>query len=188
MSKNACSCFRQEEAGSKRYFAQVIRLLSVTWTFLAPDPVLFLLQLAFGIHVSQGWINIERWGSHELRSQSSSCSRACVLSCFSCVRLFATLWTVACQAPLSMGFSEQEYWSGVPWFSSRGIRGGNRTHASDLLHWQASYLPLMPPGKPLLVRGRNWSGLWEMRGFWLSKEEHYGYPVRVPPALLKANQ
>ena len=114
MSKNACSCFRQEEAGSKRYFAQVIRLLSVTWTFLAPDPVLFLLQLAFGIHVSQGWINIERWGSHELRSQSSSCSRACVLSCFSCVRLFATLWTVACQAPLSMGFSEQEYWSGVP--------------------------------------------------------------------------
>ena len=29
-------------------------------------------------------------------------------------RLFATLWTVACQAPLSMGFSRQEYWSGLP--------------------------------------------------------------------------
>ena len=28
------------------------------------------------------------------------------------VQLFATLWTVACQAPLSMGFSRQEYWSG----------------------------------------------------------------------------
>ena len=27
--------------------------------------------------------------------------------------LFATLWTVACQAPLSMGFSRQEYWSGL---------------------------------------------------------------------------
>ena len=39
---------------------------------------------------------------------------ACRLSCFSCVRLFATLWTVACQAPLSMGFSGQEYWSGLP--------------------------------------------------------------------------
>ena len=38
----------------------------------------------------------------------------CVLSCFSCVRLFAVLWTVACQAPLSMGFSGQEYWSGLP--------------------------------------------------------------------------
>ena len=30
------------------------------------------------------------------------------------VRLFATLWTVACQTPLSMGFSTQEYWSGLP--------------------------------------------------------------------------
>ena len=36
---------------------------------------------------------------------------ACVLSC---VRLFVTLWTGACQAPLSMGFSRQEYWSGQP--------------------------------------------------------------------------
>ena len=37
----------------------------------------------------------------------------CLLSHFSHVRLFATLWTVANQAPLSMGFSEQEYWSGL---------------------------------------------------------------------------
>ena len=42
--------------------------------------------------------------------------RLCVriLSCFSHVQLFATLWTVACQAALSMGFSRQEYWSGLP--------------------------------------------------------------------------
>ena len=39
---------------------------------------------------------------------------ACVLSCFSCVQLFVTLWTVARQVPLSMGFSRQEYWSGLP--------------------------------------------------------------------------
>ena len=37
-----------------------------------------------------------------------------MLSRFSHVRHFATLWTVACQAPLSMGFSMQEYWSGLP--------------------------------------------------------------------------
>ena len=36
-----------------------------------------------------------------------------VLSHFSCVRLCVTLWTVAHQAPLSMGFSRQEYWSGL---------------------------------------------------------------------------
>ena len=35
----------------------------------------------------------------------------CVLSHFSCVQLFATLWTVARQASLSMGFSRQEYWN-----------------------------------------------------------------------------
>ena len=36
-----------------------------------------------------------------------------------CVRLFATLWTVAYQAPSSMEFSRQEYWSGLP-FPSPG--------------------------------------------------------------------
>ena len=36
---------------------------------------------------------------------------ACVLSHFSRVQLFVTLWTVAHLAPLSMGFSRQEYWS-----------------------------------------------------------------------------
>ena len=34
--------------------------------------------------------------------------------CFSCVQLFETPWTVALQAPLFMGFSRQEYWSGLP--------------------------------------------------------------------------
>ena len=37
-----------------------------------------------------------------------------VLIHFSCVQLFATQWTVAHQAPLSMGFSRQEYWNGLP--------------------------------------------------------------------------
>ena len=36
------------------------------------------------------------------------------MSCFSHVQLFATLWTVTCQATLSMGFSRQEYRSGLP--------------------------------------------------------------------------
>ena len=39
---------------------------------------------------------------------------ACVLNHFSYVQLSATLWTVAGQASLSMGFSRQEYWSGLP--------------------------------------------------------------------------
>ena len=37
-----------------------------------------------------------------------------MLSLFKHVRLFVTLWTIAHQAPLSMGFSRQEHWSGLP--------------------------------------------------------------------------
>ena len=44
-----------------------------------------------------------------------------VLSHFSRVRLSATPWTMACQAPLSMGFSRQEHWSGLP-FPSPAIK------------------------------------------------------------------
>ena len=47
----------------------------------------------------------------ELRSRMPS---VCVLSHFSCVWLFASLWTVAYRAPLSIGFSRREYWSGLP--------------------------------------------------------------------------
>ena len=52
--------------------------------------------------------------STELRDR---CVR--VLICFSCVRLFVTLWTAPCQALLFMGFSRQEYWGGLP-FPSPG--------------------------------------------------------------------
>ena len=54
----------------------------------------------------------------------------CVLSCFSRAQLFSTPWTVTLQAPLSMGFSRQEYWSGLPcppWGSSWPR---DRTHIS----------------------------------------------------------
>ena len=48
---------------------------------------------------------------------NAPCVCMCVQSRFSPVQLFATLWTVAYQAPLSIGFSRQEYWSGLPCLS-----------------------------------------------------------------------
>ena len=48
-----------------------------------------------------------------------SCFDIIVVQLLSHVQLFVTLWTVACQAPLSMGFSRQEYWNGLP-FPSPG--------------------------------------------------------------------
>ena len=54
------------------------------------------------------------------------------------VRLFVTPWTVAYQAPPSMGFSRQEYWSGVPFPSlgnllDPGIEPGSPTFQADAL-------------------------------------------------------
>ena len=73
-----------------------------------------------------------------------------MLSRFSHVQLFATLWTVAHQALLSMGFSKQEYWSGFP-FPTPGdpLYPAIELTSLSLLHWQAGSLPLVPPGKPL---------------------------------------
>ena len=44
----------------------------------------------------------------------SEIAHACMLNHFSHVRLFAILWTIARKAPLSVGFTRQEYWSGLP--------------------------------------------------------------------------
>ena len=72
--------------------------------------------------------------------------RVCVQSCFCCVPLFLTLWTVTYQAPLSMGFSRQEYWSGYALFQGIFLTQGSSLHLLHLLHWQAG--SLVPPGKP----------------------------------------
>ena len=52
------------------------------------------------------------WAEEHVSSAGHVC--ACGLSRFSCVWLFVVLWTAAHQAPLSMGFSRQKYWSGLP--------------------------------------------------------------------------
>ena len=61
-----------------------------------------------------------------------------------------TLWTVACQAPLSMGFSRQQYWSGLPFpppgdLPDPGIEPGSPALEADALTSE-------PPGKPRLFK------------------------------------
>ena len=63
----------------------------------------------------------------------------------SCVRLFATPWTVAYQAPPSMGFSRQEYWSGLPFPSPGDLPNSGIKPGSPAL--QADALTSEPPGK-----------------------------------------
>ena len=69
-----------------------------------------------------------------------------VLSYFSCIRLFAILWTVALQAPLSMGFSRQEYRTGLPFPPPGDLPNPGIEPRSPTL--QADSLAAEPPGKP----------------------------------------
>ena len=59
-------------------------------------------------------INTRCVAKTELDMSSMLYKYVCVLSCLHRVWLFATPWTVACQVPLFIGFSRQEYWSGLP--------------------------------------------------------------------------
>ena len=63
--------------------------------------------------------NSQKLKIESLYDPASPSGYVCMLSGFSRVQIFATPWTVARQAPLSMGFSRQEYWSGLP-FASPG--------------------------------------------------------------------
>ena len=64
------------------------------------------------------------------------------------VRLFATPWAVAYQAPQSMEFSRQQYWSGLPFPSPGDLPSPGIEPESPAV--QADALPSEPPGKPLL--------------------------------------
>ena len=72
----------------------------------------------------------------------------CVLSHFSHIQLFATLWTIALQAPLSMRFSKARIleWVAMP-FSGDLPDPGTEPISLCLLYWQAGSLPPVPPGK-----------------------------------------
>ena len=89
------------------------------------------------------------------KGNAKECSNYCTIALISHtskvkllshVQLFATLWTVAYQAPPSMEFSRQEYWNGLPFPSpgdlpSPGIEPGSPT-------WWADALPFEPLGNP----------------------------------------
>ena len=84
----------------------------------------------------------------ELSMKCSVCVR--VLNHFSWAQLFATLWTVACQASLSIRFSRQEYWCGLPCPPPGGALPDSGTKlASPTL--QADSLPLKPLEKPKML-------------------------------------
>ena len=122
------------------------------------------------------FINIFSKLHHTLKSWDPQALRACVWSRFSRVLLFATPWTVALQAPLSMGFSRKEYWSGLPclsqglqillcvlWFSCACVE-------SRILLWQKK------GGTQAQGMGNEWAAGW--RG-WKKKQAGAATPTEV---------
>ena len=87
--------------------------------------------------------------AEEIRSVESSWEGVCVSS-YSVVSNFPTPWTVAHQAPLSMGFSQQEYWSGLPLPSPGDLpTPGTEPTFPESPALSDGFLTTEPPGKTL---------------------------------------
>ena len=102
---------------------------------------------SFNIHLQNKTLSAMK-DAKGLRYDSCSQSEVRCWS-FSRVRLFATPWTVAHNAPLSMGFSRQEHWSGLPLPSpgdlpNPGIEPGSPTLQADSLLSDPSRKPMYP--------------------------------------------
>ena len=89
-------------------------------------------------------------------------------------QLFGTPWTVAYRAPPSMGFSRQEYWSGLPFPSPGDLPDPGIKPRSPTLQADAS--PSEPPGQPkvkLLSRVRLFATPWALQSMEFSRPEYW---------------
>ena len=127
-----------------------VGLLAVTVDFSGSSRVyrvhLYLITLC--LHV----MSLHVWYTYPTQYTSASS----LLSLFYCCHAqllghvwpFVASWTVAYQAPLSMEFSRQESWSGVPFLSQGDLPDpAIKPTSLCLLHWQVDSLPLAPPRK-----------------------------------------
>ena len=103
-----------------------------------------LVSIIYKLNFSNiSWLSL-CWNFCFIYSESESVGRL-VMSYFSHVLLFTILWTVAHQVPLSIGFSMQEYWSGLP-FPSPGTLLDPGIEPGSCCALQAESLPFEPPG------------------------------------------
>ena len=124
-------------------------------------------------------------GAYKLCSSTTVCTAKLLQLCLT----VCDSWIVACQAPPFMGFSRQEYWSGLLYplqgiFSTQGLN----PYLLGLLHWQACSLPLMPPGKPSRATDNLQKGLVPTHawGWGISQLRHVNsclLPVDLVPCL-----
>ena len=113
-----------------------------------PQPAEFLAEDGENVMWTGKWKN-EEMGTIDSLVTKHRNNGGSVCVCVCARSHSATPWTLACQAPLSMGFSRQGYWSGLP-FPTLGDLPDQRSNSrlSFLLHWQVDSLPLHHLGSP----------------------------------------
>ena len=123
------------------------------FTMLCLDVVFFIFILLGFLNLIKLWFDACQFQRFSSSITSNIVSVSCSLSflpflyqLLSPVQFFAALWTVACWVPLSMEFTRQQYWSGLPFPSPRHLPDPGIELRSPA--FQADALTSEPPGKP----------------------------------------
>ena len=144
-------------------------MLSFVWFFWDPMDCSPWGSSVCEIFQARKWVDCHflQQGSSQPRDWILGSCISCIdkVKSLSCVRLFATPWIIAYQAPLSGGFSRQGYWSGSPFpylgdLPNPGIEPGSPT-------LQADALPSEPPGKLVML-------LHKTKAIWVIFPGHLG--------------
>ena len=125
----------------KELFQVIIFFSQFNWELDKGQNCIFK-NCSYSVPFKDNWSSIQDQRSKVLRiiKINTGLYSVCVLSHFNRVWLFTTPWTIARQAPLSMGFSSQEYWSGLPCLPSGVLpnTGSNQT-LLRFVHWQTFF-------------------------------------------------
>ena len=148
--------------------------------FQVLQPLLFLYCV---------WKNVKMYRYSQCMTwAATSDANVCtsMLSHFSDVQLCATLWTVAHQAPRSMGFSRQEPWSGLPCPPSGDLPDpGTESKASWVFCIAGRFFTAEPPGKPL---DKNVSSVDHIKGERLTWSLIKQFPILTLPYKFNKGQ
>ena len=131
----------------------LLRTPHLSWAAGLLYMALLLRQISLECHPLESFGDIHH-AARQLKSLRKFYRKISLLSMFSCSVMFnsfATPWTAACQPPLSMRFSRQEYWSGLP-FPSPGHLPNWGIEPTSFMSpaFAGRFFTAAPPWKPYL--------------------------------------